>query len=50
MLEERTRSVACPSWIADGVLVGVISETDVVRARATEHLWEAGGRASACAT
>ena len=38
MLEENEIS-GMPVVDADGLLVGVISETDVVRARATEHLW-----------
>jgi CBS domain-containing protein len=38
MLEENEIS-GMPVVDADGLLVGVISETDVVRARATERLW-----------
>ena len=37
-----TGSAACPSSTGTAVLVGVISQTDLVRARATEHLWTAG--------
>ena len=33
----------------DGWLVGVLSQTDLVRAAATQHLWRAG-RASRSAT
>ena len=38
MLEEHEIS-GLPVVDSEGLLVGVISETDVVRARATEHLW-----------
>jgi CBS domain-containing protein len=39
MLEEHEIS-GMPVVDSEGSLVGVISETDVVRARATEHLWD----------
>jgi CBS domain-containing protein len=39
MLEEHEIS-GLPVIDRDGVLVGVISQTDVVRARAVDHLWE----------
>ena len=38
VLEEHEIS-GLPVVDSDGVLVGVISESDIVRARATEHLW-----------
>ena len=38
MLEEHEIS-GMPVVDSEGLLVGVISETDVVRARATAHLW-----------
>ena len=38
LLEEHEIS-GLPVVDSDGVLVGVISESDIVRARATEHLW-----------
>lgn len=38
LLEEHEIS-GLPVVDADGALVGMLSETDVVRARATEHLW-----------
>jgi CBS domain-containing protein len=38
LLEEHEIS-GMPVVDAEGLLVGVISESDVVRARATEHLW-----------
>jgi CBS domain-containing protein len=38
MLEENEIS-GMPVVDAGGALVGVISETDIVRARATEYLW-----------
>jgi CBS domain-containing protein len=38
MLEEHEIS-GLPVVDSDGVLVGVISESDIVRARATQHLW-----------
>ena len=38
LLEEHEIS-GLPVIDGDGLLVGVISESDVVRARATEHLW-----------
>lgn len=38
MLEESEIS-GLPVVDADGLLVGVISESDIVRAQATEHLW-----------
>ena len=31
---------ACPSSTTRALLVGVISQTDLVRARATDHLWD----------
>jgi CBS domain-containing protein len=39
LLEEHAIS-GLPVVDADGVLVGVISESDIVRARATEELWQ----------
>jgi CBS domain-containing protein len=38
LLEEHEIS-GLPVVDADGALVGMISQTDVIRARATEHLW-----------
>lgn len=38
LLEEHEIS-GLPVVDADGALVGMLSQTDVVRARATEHLW-----------
>ena len=38
LLEEHEIS-GLPVIDAEGMLVGMISQTDVVRARATEHLW-----------
>lgn len=39
VLEEQEISGA-PVVDSDGTLVGVLSESDLVRARSTEHLWE----------
>ncbi|MEI7742284.1 MAG: CBS domain-containing protein [Chloroflexota bacterium] len=38
-LMEQNGFSGLPVIDADGVLVGVISESDLLRARATEHLW-----------
>ena len=39
LLDHHRRSAACRSSTRSGTLVGVLSQTDLVRARATEHLW-----------